>query len=201
MTDAVNETAWKTGWNTYPVIVLSTVLAGGLGAQADLPSLLVVGFVGGVAVSWWGIAEINRNYDSLIEGFLSDTRRRVSERADVSSDDVLVFSYTQGSGPLGVDAPRRVYASVIVPGDEAIHVTKGVEYDVESRSVAKGGVEKEYYYDRIASVGSRKVGAQRALELTVTDGDDIRIQSGQTDVEDEVATIKRRMRERAAGTA
>ncbi|SER37667.1 hypothetical protein [Natrinema salaciae] len=193
----VNNLRWKIGWSPWLVTIGVTVAFTIIGAMIDAIGPFVgLGLLGGIAIWYWGVREINNKYQSFVQTFIGESERNARRGIEVDSADLYNLTYNSGNSPPLVRAADTYFNTTIVVTDTSVNLNKGAKYDMEARAGAGGGTNEEIYYDQVTGVRSHQSGAFTELEIQTSDGESTEISSIATDtVDDVVAEVRQRVRE------
>jgi tetrahydromethanopterin S-methyltransferase subunit G len=194
---SVNNVRWKIGWSPWRVIIGVTIAVTLVGAAVERPGIFfVLGVLAGIVTWYWGVREINANYNAFLQKFIGESERNAKRGIDLDEANLYNLTYYSGNSPVFVEASDRYTNTTIVVSDTSINLNKGAEYDMRSRSGNGGGTNEELYYDQVTGVQSHQDGAFTELEIKTSGGNSTRVSSSATDTVDQVVSeVRQRVRE------
>lgn len=172
----INDTRWTVGWNPLTIIVPLVIVAAALAILVELePDQILVctglAILAGLAVWYWGVAEVNSKYNPLIRNFRHSTRQRVAnETGGINVNSMYSFINFRGSSPPLVEPARKYDAAHIVFGDTSVLINEEFEYHMEDRTPYRGGEQAELFYDQISNVRSENYKNRQTLQISLSSG-------------------------------
>jgi len=200
-TPRINDTRWSIGWKPLQVVAVPTIALTIVGVAVDqIAVFLVLGVLVGVAVWYWGVAEINQKYPPLIDDFRESTRNRTAnETGGVNVHSLHTFISTQGSSPSLVEPAPSYSAAHIIFGDTSVIINEEFRYDMRDRSTYRGGQQAELFYDQISNVRSESYVNYAILEISLSSGqvkeipsrDPNRVESVKGELQQNIRAVRR----------
>lgn len=179
---AVNGWRWKIGWQPKKIIVGLMILGAIVGAMLDyIGQFAFLGLVVGVLVWFWGRAEVNAKYMSLLQDFRDQTRSKVErETGGMSLSSAHTFIGGHGSSPLFIEPSKKYKASHLLFGDTSVVINRQYHYKMPGRDTTQGGKQQEVFYDQIANVQSEDFANYAELQISLSSGQTERIKGRDT---------------------
>lgn len=195
---SVNGLAWWFGWHPAKTVLGLTVAGVVVGTFVDALVLSsVVGPLAGLTVWYWGVREVNGNYEAYEDWFTAKSER-AAERG-VLIDDGTSHSLTSfyGESPLLIEPLDTFCVTVFTMADTSVNVNEGAEYDMRSLDGVDGGKDRELFYDQISAVESRREsGGRSRLDVRLPGSEDLVVDSNDTETVEAIVTqLRRRVRE------
>lgn len=197
----VNGFAWRIGWSPWLTIIGMMFIGLVIGAVIDaIAPLAGVGLLAGIAIYFYGTRVVNSNYEDLLDKFVSQTERSAARGIDVANSTTYTLTRGNGSSPIFVQASKIYTTTTLVVTGTSVNVNSGAEYQMVSRNAAKGGSNRELFYDQITAVESHQDGNYSTLEIRTSGGESIEVGSGLTDTVDAaISEIRKRLRDVKSG--
>lgn len=194
---SVNNVRWKIGWSPWRVIIGVTIAITLIGAAVERPGVFfVLGVFAGIVTWYWGVREINANYNAFLQKFIGESERNAKRGINLDEANLYNLTYYSGNSPVFVEASDKYTNTTIVVSETSINLNRGAEYDMRSRSGNGGGTNEELYYDQVTGVQSHQDGTFTELEIKTSGGDSTRVSSAATDTVDQVVSeVRKRIRE------
>ena len=186
----INDTRWWIGWRPM-VPILGVLLVGavlGLAIEPDFTSefnspdseaepsnlifsmpviLSAVGLLFGIGVAYWGAAEVNSKYETLLNTFIENA----SAQAEKSTGGFDTFrDVITRTSPMFIQPSKRYGATHLLFGDKSLVMNREFKYDMKDRQSIKGGSQEEIMYDQISNIYSQDYANYSELSITLSSG-------------------------------
>lgn len=173
----INDLAWKFGWNPIIPGLIGAVVGAVVYYQTESPQVsAVLGLVVLVGLWYWGIQEVNNNYQHLRNDFYERSIARSEEKIGLDQSEILdVFNFRSfyGGSPPFIEPVKQYQFDHMALTDVSTSVDIGSLYDMEERSEKNTGTINEIYYDNIENIRTNDEGLNTDIIIKVSAGDPI----------------------------